>query len=91
MYGAIYCYGRIAHWKALYEQSEDDFEEVLVRATKAERAAQATTDKYVAITELIKAQMERPVVCALTETQIQTIASVLSQLVMVNQGVNRLN
>jgi hypothetical protein len=91
MYSGIYAFGRVQYWKALYEQSVEDFEEVLSRAERAEKTAQAVSSKYVDMVEIVRAQMERPIVAALSDAHVQQIASTLSQLVINTQGPNRIN
>jgi len=91
VYGFIYSYGRVQYWKGMYETAAEDYTEAMERALRTEKVAQAVTDKYVVMTDLVKAQLERPVVAALTDQHVQQIASVLSQLVISTQGPNRLN
>jgi len=91
MYGFIYSYGRVQYWKGMYETAAEDYTEAMEQVLRTEKVAQAVTDKYVTMTELVKAQLERPVVAALTDNHVQQIASVLSQLVINTQGPNRIN
>lgn len=91
MFAGIYAYGRCEHWKAMYEASADDLDNALERISKTEKSAQAIADKFKLMADIVQQQAERPIVAALSDDHVRMISSTLAQLVVANQGANRLN